>query len=186
MRTFQNYGHKITGGQYILIDEYCLFYIVWVESARKIILDTMDKDHWIRMHQSQKWRSWSGYAFEMVCLKHIQQIKNALGISGVHTTESKWHFRPTKGSTEVGAEIDLVIDRQDRCINLIEIKYSDGPFTVTKEYAKKLEYKKVLFREKTGTKKTLFTTLLTPYGIRKGEASSWAIDSEITMDALFT
>ena len=179
------YGMKKSGGRYVLIDEYCLFYLVWVENARKIILDTMDKDHWIRMHQSQTWKSWSGYAFEMLCLKHIQQIKCALGISGVNSVESEWHYVPPKNSKELGAQIDLVIDRQDKCINLIEIKYAEGPFIVTKEYAKKLEYKKQLFREKTGTKKTLFTTLLTPYGVKKGEAASWIIDSEIRMDALF-
>lgn len=179
------YGNKKTGGRYVLIDEYCLFYLIWVENAQKIILDTMDKDHWIRMHQSQKWKSWSGYAFEMLCLKHIQQIKHALGISGVNTVESEWHYFPDKNSQEQGAQIDLVIDRQDKCINLIEIKFAESPFIVTKEYAKKLEYKKLLFREKTGTNKTLFTTLLTPYGVKKGEASSWVVDSEVRMDALF-
>lgn len=179
------YDTRKTSGRYVLIDEYCLFYLVWVENARKIILDTMDKDHWIRMHQSHTWKSWSGYAFEMLCLKHIQQIKRALGISGVHTIESEWHWDPPKNSSKLGTQIDLIIDRQDNCVNLIEIKYSEGPFIVSKEYAKKLEYKKQIFREKTGTKKTLFITLLTPYGVKKGEAASWIVDSEVTMDALF-
>lgn len=179
------FGHKKTGGRYVLIDEYCLFYLVWIENAQKIILDTMDTDHWIRMHQSHKWKSWSGYAFEMLCLKHIQEIKRALGISGVHTTESSWHYVSSADSDEPGAQVDLVIDRQDKCINLIEIKYSDGPYIVTKEYAKKLEYKKFLFREKSRTKKTLFTTLLTPYGVKMTDAARGVIDSEITIDALF-
>ena len=179
------FGLKKTGGRYVLIDEYCLFYLVWVENAQKIILDTMDTDHWIRMHQSNRWKSWSGYAFEMLCLKHIQEIKRALGISGVHTIESSWHFTQPSDSSEPGAQIDLVIDRQDRCMNLIEIKYTDGPFTVTKDYAKNLEYKKSLFREKTGTKKTLFTTLLTPFGLKKSQASNSVVDSEITLEDLF-
>jgi AAA+ ATPase superfamily predicted ATPase len=179
------HDHPKTGGRFVLIDEYCLFYLTWVENAQKIILDTLDKNYWVSMHQSHKWKSWSGYAFEMLCLKHIQQIKQALGISGVKTIESSWYWYPPTNSQENGAQIDLVIDRQDKCMNLIEIKYADGPFVITKEYAKKLENKKQLFREKTGTRKTLFTTLLTPYGVKKGEASSWAIDSEITLDALF-
>jgi hypothetical protein len=179
-------GLQKSGGRYILIDEYCLFYLVWVESAKKVILDTLDEDHWVRMHTSQLWKSWSGYAFEILALKHIQQIKGSLGISGVHTRESSWHYRAPRGSKEVSAQIDLVIDREDRCVNLIEIKYSDGPFILTKEYALKLERKKKIYREKTGTKKTLFTTLLTPFGVKKGEALSWAVDSEITLEDLFT
>ncbi len=179
------FSHKKKEGRYILIDEYSLFYIVWVESAKKIALETMDRDHWFKMQRTHKWKSWSGYAFESLCLKHIQKIKNALGISGVSTVESGWNWIPQQGSKSVGAQIDLVIDRADRCTNLVEIKYSDGPFTITKAYAKQLENKKHLFREQTKSRKTLFMTLLTTHGVTQNKYALSTVDAEVTMDALF-
>jgi len=180
-----DFGGKKTGGRYILIDEFSLFYIVWVEDARKIMLDTMDPDHWFKMQRSQKWRSWSGYAFEALCFKHIQQIKKALGISGVSTVESGWSWRPPKGLDKKGAQIDLVIERADKCTNLIEIKYAAGPYIINKSYAEQITHKKHRFMEITGTKNALFTTLLTSYGVTKNAHALSTVDAEVTMDALF-
>jgi len=47
---------------------------------------------------------------------------------------SDWEYRPEKKTEEQGAQIDLVFDREDGCVTLCEIKYSDKPFVMTKEF----------------------------------------------------
>ena len=42
------------------------------------------------MLESPTHRSWSGLAFERVCMLHIEQIKAALGISGVASVAYTW------------------------------------------------------------------------------------------------
>lgn len=180
------YGAAKSKGHYVLIDEYCLFYITWVESAQKITPASLDSDHWFKMQRSQSWKAWAGYAFESICIKHIQQIKKALGISGVSTKESVWSWIPSKGAQEKGAQIDLVIERSDRCTNLIEMKFFEAPFSISNSYKEELEHKKNLFRERTHTTHALFTTFLTVHGVKKNMYSTSVVDVEIMADSLFT
>ena len=84
-----------------------------------------------------------------------------------------------------GAQIDLLIDRQDNCINLCEIKFSLTEFTIDKKYAEELNLKKRIFLEKTGTKKTIFTTLLTTFGVKINEHYLNTTQNQLKMDVLF-
>lgn len=154
-------------GSIRLIDEYSLFYLTWIAENSKIGLESVDSEFWIKKQSISKWNTWSGCAFESLCLKHIQKIKKALGISGISTIESGWHYLPKKAINEQGAQIDLVIDRADKCINLCEMKYSSLEFTIDKPYEEKLQNKKSVFRKQTETTKTLFVTMVTTYGIKK-------------------
>ena len=178
------FGKKKTGGKYRLIDEYSLFYLAWTVDVSKTVLEGKDKDYWIKKRTTRAWTAWSGYAFEGICLKHIAKIKAALGLSGISTEESGWTHIP-KNKNERGSQIDLIIDRADRSVNLCEIKYSNSEFTIDKDYAKKLERKKLIFREKTGTKKTLFTTMITTYGTKTNKYYNSIVDNQLTMDDLF-
>lgn len=180
-----SFGRQKTGGKYRLIDEYSLFHLVWVAGARRTSIEGVDKNYWLKKQNSKTWNAWAGHAFENICLKHAAKIKSALGISGVGTEESGWSYVPAKGRKEHGAQIDLLIDRADNCINLCETKFHDAEFVVTKEYAKKLENKKRVFKERTGTRKTLFTTLITTYGTAKNEHAVSVVDNDLTMDDLF-
>ena len=83
------------------------------------------------------------------------------------------------------SEIDLVIDRADQCINLCEIKFCNASFQMTKSYAQELQGKKEAFRTKTDTRKTLFTTLITPHGAVANPAYLSAVDNQIVIDELF-
>ena len=144
----------------------------------------MDPEFWIKKYGTSKWNAWSGCAFESLCLKHIQKIKKALGISGISTIESGWRYVP-KNANQQGAQIDLVIDRSDRCINLCEMKYSDSEFVIDKSYVEKLRNKKNVFREQSGTTKTLFTTMVTTYGVKKNVHYLSVVDNQLTIDDLF-
>lgn len=100
---------------------------------------------------------------------------------GISSIESGWQS-VTGGE---GAQIDLVIDRADRCINLCEIKYSDSDFEIEKSYAFKLQNKKEFFRKSTKTKKSLFNTLITTYGVKKNAYSLSVVNNQLTMNDLF-
>ena len=177
-------GKKIKGGHYILVDEYSLFYLSWIKGA--IESHAMGiPDYWLRKQQTPAYLSWSGYAYEAICYRHVEHLLKALGLSVVATSCTSWHHSPQKGSKEEGAQIDLVIDRADKCINLCEIKFSQEPITVDKAFVDELERKRRIFRDVTKTRKTLFTTLITASGISENDYSRSVIHSHSTLDALF-
>lgn len=171
---------------FLLIDEYSMFYLTWNEGVSSLDLQSRGSEYWIKQRNTQKWKSWTGCAFECLCLKHVEGIKSELGIRSVQTKNSKWRSVPHRKSKELGAEIDLVIDRADGCINLCEIKFYDDVFSVTKEYAEKLRNKRECFERVTGARKSTFITLITTYGTKHNEQYLSSVDREITMDALFT
>jgi AAA+ ATPase superfamily predicted ATPase len=172
------FGKEIQHRKWQLIDEYCYFYLNWVEGRRAAILNGSDQHYWESVFNSSAWKAWAGFAFETLALKHVTQIKQRLGISGINTTESHW--------ANQDAQIDLIIDRADNCINLVEIKFTHDIFILTREQADKLRNKKEAFRSATKTKKALFTTLLTPYGTKKNEFYRDVIQNELVLEDLFT
>jgi uncharacterized protein len=164
---------------YWLADEYSLFYLTWIEPHRGAAAGT-----WMRKQGTPAWRAWSGLAFEAICQKHVAGIKHALGISGVASVEASWSVRPGDGVVD-GAQIDLVIDRADRTTNLCEMKFSEQAFVVDKSYARELKHKRDTFRSVTGSKKALFVTLVTSYGIADNEHSRGIVSQSITAETLF-
>lgn len=172
-------------GVFRLIDEYSLFYLTWIEGVSSTISIT-DPHYWTKKSRTPQWYSWSGSAFESICFRHIQNIKNALGISGISTIESEWHYLPKRGAIkERGAQIDLVIDRSDRCINLCEMKYTDSEYVLGKAEVETLQHKKQVFRKITKNSKTLFTTFISTYGVRKNSHSLSVLDQQLILDDLF-
>lgn len=172
------FGKKTKESLYKLSDEYSLFYLKFVENSR-----ARGEGTWLKLAKTPSWKSWSGFAFESICLKHLQQVKNALGIRDVYTEESPWRYKPAK--EEQGAQIDLLFDRQDHCINICEIKFASAEFTIDKAYAALLKRKQDVFVERTKTRKTLFLTFITTYGVQKNEHYWSLVQKEVTMDALF-
>ncbi|OGT50249.1 MAG: hypothetical protein A3F17_04480 [Gammaproteobacteria bacterium RIFCSPHIGHO2_12_FULL_41_15] len=164
-----------------LIDEYTYFYLIWVEPNSSSIINNTNIDYWQQQQHSSAWQAWVGYAFENICLKHIKSIKRALGIAGVNTTESHWSHQSEAG----GAEIDLVIERADNVIHLCEIKFSDSEYTITKNYAEKLQHKIDLFRQVTRTRKALCLTMITPYGVKMNPYYTQVVTQQLTLEDLF-
>ena len=118
----------------------------------------------------------------MVCLHHLKEIKHALGISGVFTNTSTWYSTDKTNK----AQIDLVIDRRDGIINVCEIKFSMKPFVIDKRYAEELRHRVETFREQTKTKKSIFLTMITAYGLQKNEHSNAWVQNSIALNELFT
>ena len=176
--TYFPFGKTKKEVRYRLTDEYSLFYLQFMETRVQ-----EGEDVWKHLSQTQQYKSWSGYAFENVCLKHIPQIKKALSISGVYALASNFYKKGQKGKE--GVQIDLLLDRQDHVINLFEIKFYNEVLNISKSFAEKLNKKASIFRNATNTKKQIFWTLITTFGIQENEHSLGLIDSTITLDDLF-
>ena len=161
---------------YRLSDEFALFHLKFVESARPA-----RGAYWTKLQGQQSYRTWAGFTFETICMKHVEQVKKALGISGIHSEDASW-FSKGKAS---GAQVDLLIDRDDNVITLCEMKFHGGPFSIDKKYARDLAGKIEVFRRKTATSKNIMLTFITTYGLLGNAYSTQMVQSEMTMDALF-
>lgn len=169
------------GEYYKLTDEFCLFYLEWIGSQKQ---QKFTPDYWLNQSQRPSYYSWLGYAFEAVCMKHVDQIIHALNIK-VSGQVGAWRFIPRKKVSE-GAQIDLVIDRSDNAITLCEIKYTDQQYAIDKQYAKNLQNKIEVFKEKTGIKKQIFLAMICANGLKSTKHSEKQVDGGVvTLDDLF-
>ncbi len=175
---YNAFGKKKKGKLYRLTDEYSIFYLRFIEPNL-----SEKQGIWSSLSQGQAYKIWCGYAFENVCLKHIDQIKKALGISGIYTRSASFFKKGDKQNQ--GTQIDLLIDRNDRTINLVEIKFYDGLFTISKDYAKKLRQKIQVFKESTQTKKQVFLTMITALGLKSNIHSVGLVDNDFASEVLF-
>jgi uncharacterized protein len=162
---------------YRLIDEYSLFYF-------KFLKDGKTKSSWAQITESPVYKIWSGYAFENLCFKHIDQIKKAFGISGVITNEYSY---VSKGNADQeGMQIDMIIDRADNCVNILEVKFHNTEFEVSESYGRQLLHKATIFQERTHIKKNVFITMLTVFGVKKNDNYLTAVTNQLLIDDLFT
>ncbi len=162
---------------YRIKDEYTVFYLNWIKSLRSRIKSGQISNYWSQQSQTQGYKAWSGFAFEGVCLKHFEEIKKALGISGIQVIPGQWHGKES--------QIDLLLDRADRTISICEMKYFKGEYTVSKEYARKFEEKQNLFRRESGVKESFHRVLVTSHGVQINNKFHDSFDLEITLDQLF-
>jgi uncharacterized protein len=167
---------KKTEALYRLVDEFTLFYLRFFHAANV-------ETSWAQVTASQSWHVWTGYAFESICLKHIQEIKRALSIAGIVSHSYSWQIKGTKD--QPGAQIDLLIDRADQCINVLELKFHTAEFEMSKAYAAQLEQKVHIFRAHTKTKKNIFITMLATAGARKNEHYLSIVTNELRLEDLF-
>jgi AAA+ ATPase superfamily predicted ATPase len=184
IREYVPFGKKSRDTVLKITDEYTLFFMEWIEPIKRRGAIS-NPDYWLNASTQQKYKTWTGYAYEAVCEKHIQQIIRKLGIANVAGEIGKWHFFPAVGSKKTGAQIDLVIDRFDDCINICEIKFSRNEYVIDKKYARNLLNKINVFEEKTGTKKQIFLTLITTMGLKKNLYTEDLVHSEVVMNDLF-
>lgn len=165
---------KKTDGLYQLVDFFTIFHNTFL--TRPI----SDEHYWSHNLQTPLMNTWLGLAYERVCMAHIPKLKQALGIDRIATEYYSWR---SKESVD-GAQIDLLIERADRVINLCEIKYSTGLYSLSKEEEAKLRIRMGDFVEETGSKHAIFPTLITTFGL-KPNAHSGIAQSEVVLDDLF-
>ncbi|MGB0930696.1 MAG: AAA family ATPase [Chitinophagales bacterium] len=175
--TYPPFGKRKKGQTFRLTDEYSLFYLRFIEK------NLQNPPTWTSLSQTQSYKIWCGYAYENICLKHVSTIKTALEIGGIYSTTSSF-LKIGKGQ-ETGAQIDLVIDRNDHLINLCEVKFYNVAFTISKEYAQKLREKIRVFQESTKTKKQIQLVFITTFGLKNNRHSLGLISADFNMEIFF-
>ncbi|MBR5728067.1 MAG: ATP-binding protein [Muribaculaceae bacterium] len=149
---------------YQLIDAFTLFHLKFIEANQY-----QDEAFWSHSLKSPQYRAWSGYAFEMLCLNHLPEIKKALGISEIQCRACCWVAKADESSR--GAQIDLLIDRADQTVNVCEMKFSETTYTLTKNEYESLENKVDTLVRQTGTRKSLMLTFITSFGLMPNKYS---------------
>ncbi len=177
--SYSQFGNKTKLTLYRLSDFYTLFFLRYVERNR-----FRDEHYWQNHFTSRSVEAWEGFAFEEVCLHHLPHIKRGLGISGMATESSAWRFVPKKDDNRKGAQIDLVIKRSDKIIHLVEMKFSERPYTITKDYEQRLQERKNLFMDIAGISRGAVHTFITPIGLSKGKHTS-LVHSQLILKDLF-
>lgn len=177
IRRYNAFGKKEKESTYQLMDNFTLFHFRFIAENRN-----RDEHYWSHSVETPRHAAWAGLAFERTCLWHLPQMLRALGIDGVITSTHSW--RTESADDHPGAQIDLLIDRNDNIVNLCEMKFSNTEYVITKEEATKLRTRKAVFKASTKTRKTVHLTMVTTYGVLHN--AYWNdIQSEITMEDLF-
>ena len=175
MITFEPQKKKNT--IYQLTDPFTLFHFRFLETP------SSDEHFWSSTLTSPVQTIWKGLAFERLCLLHLSQIRNALGIGSIHVEAYGWSFRGDDTYPN-GVQIDLVIDRADNIINICEMKYSSNAFAIDKAYDGMLSQKLATFSGVTKTRKAVHLTFVTANGFLKNQYSG-RVQSEVTLSDLF-
>lgn len=176
VRHYRGYGKTERSARYQLTDFYTFFYFKFLRRHAG-----SDKPVWTHLQNSPKYHAWSGYAFEQLCLYHYRQIERKLGIEGMMTEAFSWTSERKDGT---GAQIDLVIKRADRMVNVCEMKYWDAQFTLTKAYEQQLRERMARFREECGIRGAVTLVMVTTYGVRDAATHS-IIWNEVMLPDLF-
>lgn len=172
-KPFENDGKHLV---YRLTDHFCLFYLKFVDGASR------SADYWQRHENAPGVNSWRGIAFEEVCLSHMPQLKFALGISGVGVEASPWTLRGTED--QEGMQIDLILERQDRVVNLCEMKFSVGEYEVDKAYEMRLRSRLQTIQQMVNRRQNVQMILVTTFGLKHG-IHSGIFQQTVCIDELF-
>jgi len=179
IRQYCGFGKKKKDALFQLIDNFSLFYFSFMANK------SSDNSFWSHSLGTPLMNTWKGLAFERVCLFHVEQIKQKLGISGVLTEVYSWHCKEDEDLGVRGSQIDLLICRKDRVINVCEIKYSDEDYSMSKNVYMDIQNKISDFRLATGTRYALFPTLIVANDVKQNSYSE-KMQSIIVGEDLFS
>ena len=163
---------------YQLIDPFTIFHFHFLTK------NINDDNYWSNMLNTPTINTWQGLAFERICILHTNSIKKSLGISGVHTAVYPWSCKKDLTKQIYGSQIDMVIERKDDIVNIIEIKYYDAPYIITQKYMENLSKKKHDYASITKTKSAIHFTFIALNGIENNTYSK-EIQSVINIEDLF-
>jgi hypothetical protein len=171
------FGESKRNEYYRLTDPFCLFYLRFVDEQK-----TLDSTFWMSNVKSDVIKVWRGYAFEDLCMRHVDGIKRALGISGISTNQSAWAV--TGDDEKEGTQIDMLMERADNVVNMCEMKFYSEPYAVKKSYHMKLVHRMNVLVEKVSRKTVVHNVLVTTYGLVRNEYAGDFVNV-VTLDDLF-
>jgi uncharacterized protein len=173
------YGKNNNDRLYKIKDMYVLFYNKYISNYL-----SQQTDVWTKLATKPTWHSWSGLAFENICMIHIPQIIKALKLDGILCTVHKWRHIGNKEMN--GAQIDLLIDRADNIINICEIKFTEDAFVINQKVANQLKNKISSFKYFTQTKKAIHLVFISKEPVYNNIHKQSIVQNEIVLNALFT
>lgn len=165
-------------GLYQLTDFYTAFYLQFVKGIEN------DEHFWAKSQNAPTVNAWRGLAFERVCLAHIPQIKKALGIEAIKTIYYAWRSSANENEGERQAQIDLIIERADRMVNLCEAKYSTSTYLIDKEEHLRFQNRIARFQQETAYSGGIIPVFITPFGLQRNAYSEYIINC-VVLDDLF-
>lgn len=163
---------------YQLVDFFTLFYFHFMKGKT-----SHGNGFWTGIQGTPRYNSWAGLSFELLALHHVAQMKKKLGISGVMTEEYAWRKPSNEGK---GTQIDLVLARKDKTINLCVMKFSESTYNIDIKENERLRNRIATFRQ--DLKKPSYSirlTMVTSFGLTKGKYNDVVTD-QIVLDDLFT
>ena len=117
-------------------------------------------------------------------VRRWENVKKLAGILGVEAETYMRKHVPDESSPQ-GAQIDLIIDRADRVVDVCEMKFTGKPYAIDKDAFANLQTKIDVFRTVTGTRKGIQLVFVTSAGLARSMYSG-IVNREITLDDLFT
>ena len=175
IRKYKSYGQKKRDSLYQLVDFFSMFDVRFRDNR-----DNYAGDFWLSFSSTAAYSIWSGFCFEKICLYHVSEIRRKLSILGVLTAVYAW-----RGKYECsGVQIDLILDRNDNIVNVCEIKFVSGQYTISKANSEEIRNKRSTFAHYVSAKKSVQTTMITTFGLKPNMYSS-EISSQVTLDDLF-
>lgn len=179
------YGRQKRDHYYRISDEYTLFYLKWIAAIIEGKHTPKGQNYWYKISRSPAGLAWAGLTFETVIYKHVDQVIRALNLDKIGCFISHWNYQPPIKTKQDGAQIDLLIDRDDDAITICEIKYSKQPFVIDKSYAQILMKKLEVFEQQTKASKQLFLAIITASGLKKNIWSNELVNKTVEITDLF-
>ena len=176
IRSYRGYGNTSKNRLYQLLDPFTLFYFKFIRK-----FGTMEKAFWQYQVGTRLHDTWAGLAFEQLCLMHHANIEKALGISGIMTQTFSWL---SSADAKERAQIDLVIKRSDRVINVCEMKFYEDEYEMRKRDYEDMDRRIRLFRQSISERATIHPVLVTTYGLKRNEYSG-IFQNVVTLSDLF-
>ena len=105
-----------------------------------------------------------------------------MGVGGVSSENSTWTMQGIQG--QKGMQIDLIINRSDRVVNLCEMKFFNTEFEVKNDYEMTLRERLNWMITHVSRRHNVHMTLVTTFGLKYG-IHSGIFQRVVTLDSLF-
>lgn len=177
IRSFSRYGKQRKETIYQLCDFFSIFYLNFVS-------DKAQRKDWTYFQRTHEYENWAGRTFELLCSRHLEQIKYALRIKSLGQDYSWAGTAPDGG----GAQVDMIIPAQEeRTDYLCEIKFSENRYYITDDYRKNLLNKLDAFKASKNHKSShsLLLVMITSMGL--GDSiHNGIVNASLSLEDLFS
>ncbi|MEA2019234.1 MAG: hypothetical protein U9N59_12370, partial [Campylobacterota bacterium] len=179
------YGSKINA-KYIISDPFVLFHNKWLKKFSKNELISLQKPYFSSIMSSHKYAIWSGFAFEVLCLVNINLYLETRMTKGLAKSYGYWNY--IGDEEEKGTQIDFIVEYENSVYDIVECKFYNKEFTITKEYKENILHKIEMFKKYAlKGKYDIKLIMLTSYGCEKNSHyNALNITSDITLKEIIS